>query len=144
MKILAIVAVVLVLTAGCAPQNNLTLFGCKIDRPSKNCSVSGSPANPDLNFNKNGLVINPNNVCTEKGAEVTIKITPANQSPLGTIIVFAKIPISNPWLIGSNNDPANPDTIKIKIPDSVPDGDYDYLIFDTVTGNCLDPRWEVQ
>ena len=167
MKRLTILIMLAGLLAGCTGPNTLALYGCTIERPaaqqpssivrqnntalsrrSESSSsraasrVSNSKANPDLNFNKNGLVMTPNNVCTEAGAQVEINITPVGSSDPGTIVVVAKNPVNSIWLLGTNSD--DPDKISITIPEKVPDGRYDYLVVDTATGRCLDPRWEVE
>ncbi len=71
-------------------------------------------------------------------------ITPRNQSPLGSVIIAAKDLQNAVWLLGSNSDPENPDEIKISIPENVPHGQYGYVVVDTESGACLDPRWDVQ
>ncbi|MEE4161488.1 MAG: hypothetical protein V2I25_03210 [Woeseiaceae bacterium] len=142
MNKMTILPVMVYLLAGCAGPNTLAFYGCEIERPDRNCSVSNSPANPALKFNKNGLVMTPNNVCTQAGAEVEIEIKPVGSSAPGTIVVVAKNPLNSIWLLGTNSD--DPDKISITIPETVPDGKYDYLIVDTANGTCLDPRWEVE
>ena len=131
---------------GCAEQNTLAMFDCKIDKPDRECTIAGSKANPTPKLHKtgNGLNMTPKALCTEAGADVTVEITPAGSSPVGTVIVAAKNLSNAVWLLGSNNDPGSPDKINISIPEEVRDGNYQYVVIDTATGKCLDPRWDVQ
>ena len=143
MKILALIPPTLILAASYAEHSSLAQENCKDDRPYGACIVEGTPANPMSTFNKQALTMNPKALCTEPGAEVEIRITPRRQSPPDSIRIVAKDDSNEDWLRGSNDDPDNPDTIRIKIPDDVADGNYDFYVVDEDTGQCLDPRWEV-
>ena len=143
------VAVLVLLTGalvGCAKQNTLAEFNCVIDPYDGPCVIAGTPANPTLGIRKNanGLQVTPKALCTQAPADVTVTITPRGKSPPGTIIIAAKNLQNAVWLLGSNSDAANPDEIKVSIPEEVADGQYHYVVVDTETGDCLDPRWEVQ
>ena len=141
--VLVLLSVVL---SGCAEQNTLTLFNCEIDPYPGPCVIAGTPASPTLGIRKtgNGLQVTPKALCTKASANVTATITPPNSSPPGTVIIAAKDLQNAVWLLGTNSDPDNPDVIRISIPEEVEKKNYHYVVVDTVTGNCLDPRWEVQ
>ena len=148
MNRVAVLVLLSVALVGCAQQrpNTLAKFNCVDDRPFGDCIVEGSKANPTPHLAKtgNGLQMTPKALCTKASANVTVTITPRNQSPPGTVIIAAKDLQNAVWLLGTNSDAANPDTIKIAIPEDVADGQYHYVVIDTVTGDCLDPRWEVR
>ncbi len=146
MKRLAGLALISTALAGCSGYNQLTAFGCEVDRPIGVCKIEGSKANPTPKLHKtgNGLNMTPKSLCTEPGANVTITITPTGSSDLGTVLVAAKNLQKAVWFLGSNDDPANPDQIKITIPAEAPEGNYEYVVVDRASGKCLDPRWEVQ
>lgn len=143
--VLVLLAVALV---GCAQQkpNTLAKFNCVDDRPFGDCIIEGSKANPTPKLVKtgNGLNMTPKALCTQRSANVTVTIKPPNQSPPGTVIIAAKDLQNAIWLLGTNSDPDNPDEIKISIPANVDNGKYEYVVVDTESGDCLDPRWDVQ
>ena len=128
---------------GCADQNTLTLFNCVVEQPVVDCKIEGTKANPTPHLAKtaNGLRMTPTALCTQPSAEVEVTITPHNSSKLGTVIIAAKNLENAVWLLGSNND--DPNKIKVSIPEQVASGKYHYVVVDTVTGECLDPRWDV-
>ena len=142
----AILVLISTALVGCAEQNTLTSFNCVIDRPVGDCKVEGSRANPTPHLAKtgNGLQMTPKALCTQPSANVTVTITPRNQSPPGTVIIAAKNLQNAVWLLGTNNNPENPDEIRISIPENVKKKPYEYVVIDTVTGACLDPRWDVE
>lgn len=146
MNRVAVLVLFAIALVGCAEQNTLTMFNCVIDRPVGNCKIEGTKANPTPKLHKtgNGLRMTPKALCTQPSAEVTVKITPPNTSPVGTVIIAAKNLQNAVWLLGTNSNAADPDEIKISIPDEVADGQYHYVVVDTETGDCLDPRWDVQ
>jgi hypothetical protein len=141
--VLVLLAVALV---GCMQQrpNTLAKYSCVDDRPFGDCRIEGTKANPTPKLHKtgNGLKMTPKALCTQASANVTVTITPANSSPPGTVIIAAKDLQNAVWLLGSNT--GNPDEIKISIPENVDDGQYEYVIVDTESGDCLDPRWDVE
>jgi hypothetical protein len=145
------VAVLVLLTGGlvgCAEHNKNTLasFNCVIDPYPGPCAIAGTKANPTPGLRKtgNGLQMTPKALCTQAPADVTVTITPPNTSPPGTIIIAAKNLQNAVWLLGTNNNPENPDEIRVSIPQDVENGKYHYVVVDSVTGDCLDPRWDVQ
>ena len=147
MNRVAVLVLLSVALVGCAQQrpNTLAKFNCVDDRPFGDCIVEGSKANPTPHLAKtgNGLQMTPKALCTQPSANVTVTITPRNQSPPGTVIIAAKDLQNAVWLLGTNSDPDNPDEIKISIPENVDTGDYDFVVVDTESGDCLDPRWHV-
>lgn len=146
MKRLAGLALLSIALTGCTGQAQLLAFGCDVDRPVRKCTIEGSKSNPTPKLHKtgSGLTMTPKSLCTEPGADVIVSITPPGSSPLGTVIIASKRLQDAVWFVGSNNDPANPDQIKISIPPKADKGNYEYVIVDTATDKCLDPRWEVQ
>jgi hypothetical protein len=138
--VLVLFALVLV---GCAEQNTLKMFNCVVDTPVGPCQIEGTKANPTPHLAKtaNGLRMTPTALCTQPSAEVEVTITPHNSSPPGTVIIAAKNLQNAVWLLGSNSDDQN--VIKVSIPEQVASGKYHYVVVDTVTGECLDPRWDV-
>lgn len=148
MNRIAALVLLTVAMVGCVQQrpNTLAMFSCQDDRPFGDCVVAGSKAKPELTLHKaaGGLGMTPKAVCTKASAEVTVKITPRNQSPLGSVIIAAKDLQNAVWLLGSNSDPERPDEIRISIPENVAVGQYEYVVVDTESGDCLDPRWDVQ
>ena len=155
MNRVAVLVLLIGALAGCAEQNKnaldkntLALFNCVIDSYTGPCAIEGTKANPTPGLRKSGdgLKMTPKALCTQPSANVTVTITPPNKSPPGTVIIAAKNLQKAVWLLGTNNDPDNPDEIRISIPDpeKVDKGEYHYVIVDSVTGDCLDPRWDVQ
>jgi hypothetical protein len=142
-SVLVLLSIALV---GCAEQNTLTRFNCVIERPDGDCKVEGSRANPTPKLHKTGSRLNmtPKALCTQPSADVVVTITPPNSSPPGTVIIAAKNLQNAVWLLGTNSDPDNPDVIRISIPDTVEKKKYQYVVVDTSTGACLDPRWDVE
>jgi len=128
---------------GCADQNTLTAFNCVIDKPVGPCQTEGTKANPTPKLHKtgSGLKMTPKALCTQPLADVVVTITPPNSSPPGTMIIAAKNLQNAVWLLGTNSD--NPNEIKISIPEEVAERQYHYVVVDTATGECLDPRWDV-
>lgn len=146
MNRVAVLVLLAVALVGCTQQrpNTLAKFNCVDDRPFGDCKIEGTKANPTPKLLKtgNGLKMTPKALCTKASANVTVTITPPNSSPPGTIIIAAKDLQNAVWLLGSNT--GNPDEIKISIPENVDDGQYEYVIVDTESGDCLDPRWDVE
>lgn len=143
MKIMA-AFLTLTLCAGCAGgvQKGGNRTTCKVVDPPP-CVEPPIIDAPVMTFNKIALNAVPNNLCVPKDVDVEIRITPVNQSLPNSVFVFLKEPSAGDWLIGSNSDAANPDTIVIHVPATAQSRPYDFIIFDTGTGDCLDPRWEV-
>jgi hypothetical protein len=142
----AVLVLLSIALVGCADQNTLTQFNCVIDPNIGPCKIEGTKANPTPKLIKtgNGLQMTPKALCTQPSADVTVTIKPPNSSPAGTVIIAAKDLQNAVWLLGTNSDAANPDEIRISIPEEVKQKQYHYVVVDTVTGDCLDPRWDVQ
>lgn len=142
----AVIVFLAVALVGCTQPrpNTLANFNCVDDRPFGECKIEGTKANPTPQLVKtgNGLQMTPKALCTQASANVTVRIRPPNSSPPGTIIIAAKDLQNAVWLLGTNSD--NPDEIKVSIPSTVATGEYDFVVVDTESGHCLDPRWEVQ
>ena len=144
MNRVAVLVFISIALVGCAKKNTLTDFDCTIDLYRGPCVISGTPATPTLGIRKtaNGLVVTPKALCTQPSADVTVTITPPDTSPPGTVIIAAKNLQNAVWLLGANND--DPNEIEVSIPENVKEGEYHYVVIDSVTGDCLDPRWDVE
>lgn len=145
MNRVAVLVLLSVVLFGCAEQNTLAMFDCDIDTYVGPCAIEGTPAKPTPKLHKtgDGLKMTPKALCTQSPADVVVTINPPNKSPPGTVIIAAKNLQNAVWLLGTNSDPDNPDEIRISIPEGVEKKKYYYVVVDTETGDCLDPRWHV-
>ncbi len=128
-------------------DDQIRIQNCEITITPGECSnPQGSPQYPKVNFNKNGLILAPHNVCAERNSTIVFRITPnsASQNPAGSVAVIPK-DIADTWLVGTNS-PKN-DEINITVPSYVPVDTYHAYTIVSVKGKkveCLDPRVHVQ
>jgi len=112
-----------------------------------NCenAPNSGPNDPEVNFNKNSLLLAPRNVCAHKGTTLKFKITPSaeDRNPLGSVAVIPKHG-KDTWLTGTNSSDSG--VIEIEIPDYLPSNSlYDYTVVSVKKGivSCVDPRIHV-
>ena len=151
MKIAIFLMAPLSLLAACAVSPDMVgqteLPTCdKLVLPPNCSNAPGSgPSNPEVNFNKNSLLLAPRNVCAHKGTTLKFKITPSAEAknPPGSVAVIPKNG-KDTWLTGTNS--SNNGEIEIQIPDYLPiNSYYDYTVVSVMNGtvSCVDPRINV-
>ena len=152
MKIAIFLLAPLSLLAACATIPNMVgqteLPACDKLAIPPNCSnaPNSGPNNPQINFNKNSLLLSPRNVCAHKGKTLKFLITPSaeGKNPRGSVAVIPKDG-KDTWLTGTNSSDNR--EIEIKIPDYLPSNShYDYTIVSVKDGlvSCVDPRIHVK
>ncbi len=103
-------------------------------------TCSGNPQAPAVNLNTNSLNATPGCVDADPGTTLVFMLTPRGGKKRGTVEIFPKDPVADPWLKGTNS--GNEDFIFIDVPEGTSKGDHDYGI---KTGTkCVDPRVRVR
>lgn len=132
-KILFVPALGLMLV-GCAPMDP---SACPMQN-SQRCT--GDPQTPSINVNTQAAQLRANPYCVKAkaGTPLVFRLTPPGNKDEGIVVISPKDP-ANAWLAGTNDE--YQDLIIIKVPEEIPDGNYDYKI--ETDDKCVDPRVNV-